>query len=123
MHELSIALGMIEVASEEVIRRGNPRVHAVHLKIGELSGVVKDALLFSYEIASKDTLLEGSRLEIETVPVVIFCSQCQIEQTLTSLQLFACSICGRLSGDIRRGKELELVALELEEDQITEAVA
>jgi len=60
MHELSIALSMIEMATEEAERREGVRVNALHLKLGPLSGVVKDALLFSYEIACNGTPLEGS---------------------------------------------------------------
>ena len=44
MHELSIALSMIEMATEEALRFGDTRVNALHLKLGPLSGVVKDAL-------------------------------------------------------------------------------
>ena len=46
MHELSIAVSMVEMASEEALRLGAVRVNALHLKLGPLSGVVKDALLF-----------------------------------------------------------------------------
>ena len=62
MHELSIALSMIEMATEEARRRGGARVNALHLKLGPLSGVVKDALLFSFEVACIGTMLEGSSL-------------------------------------------------------------
>ncbi len=62
MHELSIALSIIEGASQEASNRGGAEVHAVHLKLGALSGVVKDALLFSYGLACEGTLLEGSEL-------------------------------------------------------------
>ncbi len=48
MHELSIALSMIEMATEESNKRGGAKVDVVHLKLGRLSGVVKDALLFSW---------------------------------------------------------------------------
>jgi hydrogenase nickel incorporation protein HypA/HybF len=44
MHELSIAMSIVEMAEEEAHLR-NVRVSAVHLKLGMLSGVVKDALL------------------------------------------------------------------------------
>ena len=44
MHELSIAMSIIELAQEESERRG-VHVSAVHLKLGALSGVVKEALL------------------------------------------------------------------------------
>lgn len=84
MHELSIALSMIELASEEVDRRGGGRVSALHLKLGSLSGVVKEALTFSYEIACQGTPLEGSQLVIEEV----------------------------------EGRELQVVALELEEVEV-----
>src|SRR5258705_2073949 len=115
MHELSIALSMIEMATEEAERRGGVRVNALHLKLGPLSGVVKDALLFSYEVACNGTPLEGSRLEIEDVPVVIYCSECRQEQRLESIQRFCCPVCGTLSSDVVRGRELEFVAMELEE--------
>jgi len=67
MHELSIALGIVEAAVEEAQQR-NVQVSAVHLRLGALSGVVKDGLLFSYEVACQDTPLQGSRLLIEDVP-------------------------------------------------------
>ncbi|MCM3872961.1 MAG: hydrogenase maturation nickel metallochaperone HypA [Pyrinomonadaceae bacterium] len=115
MHELSIAISIIEGASQEALSRGGAQVHAVHLKLGALSGVVKDALLFSYEVATNGTMLEGSRLVIEDVPVVIYCSECQAERRLKSIQQFCCPVCGALSSDVVRGRELELVAIEIEE--------
>jgi hydrogenase nickel incorporation protein HypA/HybF len=114
VHELSIALGIVEAAQEEA-ERLNARVSAVHLRVGALAGVAREALLSSYEIACEDTPLQGSRLVIEDVPVVIFCPQCEAARPLSSLQLFCCSECGAPSGDIRQGKELELVALEIEQ--------
>jgi hydrogenase nickel incorporation protein HypA/HybF len=67
MHELSIALSLIELAQAEGERLGG-RICAVHIRIGPLAGVAKDALLFSYEVATHDTPLEGSALVIEEVP-------------------------------------------------------
>jgi hydrogenase nickel incorporation protein HypA/HybF len=115
MHELSIALSMIDLAGEEAQRRGGARVNALHVKLGPLSGVVKDALLFSYEVATNGTALQGSQLVIEDVPVVIFCDRCQAERELESIQRFCCPVCGNLTSDVVRGKELELVAMEIEE--------
>jgi hydrogenase nickel incorporation protein HypA/HybF len=114
MHELSIAMSMVEMAEEEAARRGGVQVHAIHLKLGQLSGVVKDALLFSYEIACQGTMLEGSQLIIEEIPVVVYCSTCQAETTLASLQLFCCATCGTLTPEVLRGKELEVFALEIQ---------
>jgi len=114
MHELSIAMGIVEAATDEAQRRG-VRVSAVHLRLGALSGVVKDALLFSYEVACQDTPLAGSRLIVEDVPVIVFCALCQEQRLLTSVQSFCCPECRTPTMDIRQGKELEVFALEVEE--------
>ena len=126
MHELSIAMSIVEGASLEASRRGNVQIHAVHLKLGALSGVVKEALLFSYDIASQGTTLEGSKLVIEEVPAVVYCSQCDSEKTLPSIQRFCCPTCGTLTADLVSGRQLELVGLEISEleagDELTESV-
>jgi hydrogenase nickel incorporation protein HypA/HybF len=64
MHELSVALSLVDIASEEGGRLGG-RVCAVHVKIGQLAGVAREALVFSYDIACQDTPIAGSRLVIE----------------------------------------------------------
>lgn len=115
MHELSIAMGIVDAAIEEAQRRGL-QVSAVHLRLGALSGVVKDALLFSYEVACQDTPLMGSRLIVEDVPVIVFCALCQKEFPLRSVQLFVCSECGAPTMDVRQGKELEVFALEVQNE-------
>ncbi len=110
MHELSIAMSMVEMAEEEAETR-NVRVEAVYLKLGALSGVVKQALLSCYAMACEGTSLQGSRLIIDEIPVVIFCAKCNAQRTLTSVQLFCCPQCNTPSGDIVQGRELEVVAL------------
>jgi hydrogenase nickel incorporation protein HypA/HybF len=119
MHELSIAMSIVDAPVDESQRRG-VHVSAVHLRLGALSGVVKDALLFSYEVACQDTPLEGSQLVVEDIPVIVFCAQCQKEQALQSVQLFACPECGAPTMDVRHGKELEVFALEVQEEEVQE---
>lgn len=119
MHELSIAMGIIEAASEEAQKRG-VQVSAVHLRLGALSGVVKDALQFSYEVACQDTPLAGSKLIVEDVPVVIFCPKCNDNRELISMQAFTCPECGTPTMNIVQGKELEVFALEVEEEEVSE---
>jgi hydrogenase nickel incorporation protein HypA/HybF len=115
MHELSIAISMIELASEQAVLLGEKHVSTLYLKLGLLSGVVKEALIFSYQVACENTILAGSKLVIEEVPVVVYCSKCQIERTLESIQLFSCPVCANPTYDILQGKEIEIVALEFEQ--------
>ncbi len=113
MHELSIAMSIVEMAEEEAQTR-SVRVSAVHLKLGMLSGVVKDVLLSSYGIACDGTALEGSRLIIEEVPVEVFCQTCNANRKITSIQWFICPECGATTPTVVHGKELEVTALEIQ---------
>jgi hydrogenase nickel incorporation protein HypA/HybF len=113
MHELSIAMSIVDMAQEEAERHGGAQVQAVHLKLGRLTGVVKEALLSSYELACEATPLEGSRLLIEEIPVEVFCPKCEAPRLVDSIQWFCCPECGTPTANILRGKELEVVALEI----------
>lgn len=94
MHELSIALSLAEVAGEAAAKAGARRVLAVRVRIGLLSGVAADALRFSYELATAGTLLEGSRLDIDELPVVVFCPDCQAERQLPGCRASAARCAG-----------------------------
>ncbi|MCS6773263.1 MAG: hydrogenase maturation nickel metallochaperone HypA, partial [Thermoflexales bacterium] len=60
MHELSIALSLVESVESAARQAGAQRVTRIQLQLGALSGVVKEALLFSYDIAAQGTLAEGA---------------------------------------------------------------
>jgi hydrogenase nickel incorporation protein HypA/HybF len=114
VHELSIALGIIDVAAEELERQGGGAIVAVHIKVGALSGVVKQALQSAFELAREGSVLEQSSLLIEDVPLAILCPACGREREVESLADLRCRWCGRQETTIVKGRELEVVAMELE---------
>jgi hydrogenase nickel incorporation protein HypA/HybF len=114
MHELSIALNLLDIAAEEAQRRGAAQVFSIHLKLGPLSGVVKEALLSAYEMAREGSPLAEARLVIEDVPVTVHCLTCQADQPVVSIQELCCARCGTPSAEVVSGRELELVALEIQ---------
>jgi hydrogenase nickel incorporation protein HypA/HybF len=113
MHELSIALSIIDGVLEERERRGDVAVETIYVSVGPLSGVDRDALDFAYTVAREGTPLESSRLVIESVPVVVFCAACQAERSPVSDNHLACADCGAPAGEIVHGRELEIRALEI----------
>ncbi|GAB4113266.1 MAG: hydrogenase maturation nickel metallochaperone HypA [Roseiflexaceae bacterium] len=122
MHELSIAMSLVELASTAARDAGVERVTALHVRIGALSGVVREALSFSFEIAAADTPIAGAQLVFEHVPVAIFCTPCHQVVELVSIQSFRCPVCGTPSAQIVHGRELDLVALEHGEVEAEEAI-
>jgi hydrogenase nickel incorporation protein HypA/HybF len=114
MHELSIIYSVVSTVTQAVAEQGGGQVISVRLRVGALAGLERESLLFGYEIATAGTPLAGSRLDIEDVPVTIYCSDCATERTLPGVQSMRCPQCGQPSGEIRAGRELELASVEIE---------
>ncbi len=118
MHELSIAVSIVETV-EENLPLTDTKVKTVFLKIGKLSGVVKDALTFSFDIATQDSNLEDAKLEIEELPVIVHCEECDKDLELDNPPIFRCKVCEKPTPLIIQGKELEIVSVELSDDTNT----
>ena len=112
MHELSIALSLVEVATENAAQHEG-KVVGVHIQLGALSGVVKEALLSAWELARTGTSLADATLVIEEVAVAARCARCDALHSYESVQRLACPQCGEPLKEIIGGKELDLVALEM----------
>jgi hydrogenase nickel incorporation protein HypA/HybF len=123
MHELSIAIAIVEQATEVAQQHGGARVHSVRIRVGELSGVVKDALEFAWETATEGTPIAGAQLLVEDVPVRMRCTQCIAERGVVSPQELLCEVCRSPAypWELIQGRELELRAMELEEDELAPA--
>jgi hydrogenase nickel incorporation protein HypA/HybF len=117
MHELSIAMSIIEVAEEYLAKNGGGRVEIVNLRLGPLSGVVKEALLSAYELATEKTALAGSKLLIEDIPVQIHCEKCDKTQPVVSIQEIACAACGTPSENVVNGRQLEIYSMEISDER------
>ncbi|HEX4000304.1 MAG TPA: hydrogenase maturation nickel metallochaperone HypA [Pirellulales bacterium] len=115
MHELSIAQSLIELACEAAARDRCERVTRLFVRVGALSGVVKEALEFSFELAAEDTPCAGATLEIESVGLTVHCPKCDATKTVGGDYLFCCPTCGSPTPEILSGRELELVSVEVDE--------
>ncbi|MFE5033712.1 hydrogenase maturation nickel metallochaperone HypA [Streptomyces sp. NPDC056683] len=112
MHELSIATAIVEQADEWARADGADRVSAVTVRVGELSGVVPDALDFAFEVARDGTALAGARLVVEQVTAHAWCGPCAEEFAVGMPPFFWCPRCDRPSTELRSGRELEITAVE-----------
>lgn len=113
MHELSIVLSIIDEIAEQSEVRGLSDVEVVSLKVGEFSGVDRDALLFAWNVACQGTLLEHTRLTIDAVPLIVHCETCRRDTAPVSVYRLCCPQCGTPSETIVAGRELEVVSLEV----------
>lgn len=112
MHELSIATAIIEQAGELARADGAEAVSAVTVRVGELAGVVPDALDFAFEVARDGTALAAARLVVEQIPAQAWCGPCAEEFAVGTPPFFWCPRCDQPSTDLRSGRELEITGIE-----------
>ena len=119
MHELSLTTSIVETVTETLAAYPGARVKEVRLRVGALSSVIPESLEFCWGIVCEGTPLEGSRLVVDVLPVVVHCEPCGQDAELVGVQSFRCPRCGQLCGEIRQGRELEIHSIEIDEAEET----
>ena len=110
----------MDTVTESVAAYEGARVLEVRLRVGALASVVVESLEFCWGIATEGTPLEGSKLVVKTLPVVMRCTKCG-DVELEGVQSFRCPTCGEPCGDLRQGRELEIESIEIDEmDKVEE---
>ncbi len=115
MHELFIVSSIVDTVTESLAHYPGARVKEVRLRVGVLAAVAEDSLQFCYGVATENTRLAGSTLQIDLLPVIIHCNPCGQDVELASVQSFRCPRCGTPSMDLRQGRELEIESIEIDE--------
>lgn len=112
VHELSVCGAIADIARQ---RAGDRRVTRIHLRVGQLRQIVPDTLAYCWSMASADTELDGSVLEIEAVPARITCRDCGRASRLGELPVMVCEGCGGMAVEVVAGEEFLVTALDLAE--------
>lgn len=113
MHELSLCRNIVEIIEEQSKNQSVKKVKTIYLEIGQLALVEKSALLFSFELVAKGTLVEGAVLHIIDVPAKALCDYCQVFVTIQQ-RFDSCIHCGKFSLKIIQGDELRIKTMEVE---------
>lgn len=114
MHEVSVIDEIVQTVLDEIKNYQVLRVDSVSLRIGKLRQFVPEIMQFCYEVATRDTLLQGSQLKLKEVPVQIFCRRCEMTTELEEYD-FHCPECQSMDIQVTGGNELILDSIQLEE--------
>ena len=68
MHEATLCLSLIDLAETHLARAGGHRITAMRLEVGDLCGVVPEALEAAFPICASGTRAENAALHIERAP-------------------------------------------------------
>ena len=110
MHELSIALSIIDIVEQEVIKNSAKEVVEIELEIGKLSGIEPYALDFAWEYAIINTVLEKARRNTKYIKATAVCSDCGHEFEIENIY-DECPACKSYMKELKSGRELRVKSL------------
>lgn len=111
MHELSICRAINDIVTRHAA--GRP-VTTIHVRIGRLRQIVPDTLTYCWSLTCDGTALDGTVLEVESVPGRAHCTTCDTTRELDAPVLL-CGTCGGHDVRIVSGEEFLITTLDLAE--------
>jgi hydrogenase nickel incorporation protein HypA/HybF len=110
MHELSIALSIVELAEEEARKAAAMSISKVEVEIGTMAGIETDALLFAWDSVVQGTIAQQAQLVIHSIEAEAHCLQCG--KDFPAEHFFVqCPLCSSFRYQITKGKELRICSL------------
>ncbi|MEZ5419862.1 MAG: hydrogenase maturation nickel metallochaperone HypA [Vicinamibacterales bacterium] len=114
MHELGLAHEILSLVQQHVPAGQAALVRGVHVRVGELAGVVVASLDFCFDALVSGTPWQQAHLVVEHVPSRAVCADCATVFA-TAVPGAGCPACG--SGAVRMvsGDELHVDAVDLDD--------
>ncbi|MDP2366449.1 MAG: hydrogenase maturation nickel metallochaperone HypA [Ignavibacteria bacterium] len=112
MHELSIAQEIFSIVQQNVDEENLNSVKNVKVKIGKLSNILPDSLLFCFDAIKTNTKLQNVELKIDISPVIIECNDCLTKSEIEPPD-FSCPKCNGINIKMTGGDELFVEEIEL----------
>ena len=113
MHELSIAVNIVDIATREAEKNQARKIQSLDLEVGALSGVITEALEFAMEIAVRDSMLEHANISIHRIDGRASCNECGKAFEIDHLSDI-CPQCDSLDIRLMQGQELRIRSLKIE---------
>jgi hydrogenase nickel incorporation protein HypA/HybF len=110
MHELSIAMSIVDIAEENAAASGVKSVSEIQIEVGDISGVVHEALEFAMEEAVKNTVLQNAKRVVITIPGKAKCLECKHEFEIGDV-FTPCPQCSSFNNEIISGQELRVKSM------------
>ncbi len=108
MHEMSYMIKFINMAEEAAHATDEERIDSLKVRVGEMTGVLPEFLEKYFPDASKGTKCEGALFEVEFVPVLVKCRDCDHCYHPAKENGYCCPDCRSKEAEYLQGRELEL---------------
>lgn len=113
MHEMSIAISIVDIVCKKANEENAKNINNIVIDVGELSGIMIDALEFGFEAATKNTLADGAKLKINKIQGKAYCKNCDKPYYLKN-EYSPCPTCNDFNFELQEGKELNIKSFNID---------
>ena len=113
MHELAVTKGLLKICLEEGEKHKIKKIRKINIKVGELTDLLPACIEYYFNIVSKDTIAENTKINVEKIPVEIKCNECGYRGVLGKNN-YVCPKCKGIVYEITKGKEFYLDTMEVD---------
>jgi hydrogenase nickel incorporation protein HypA/HybF len=110
MHELSLALEVIDLAANEAKKNKISTIREIRIEVGDLSGVMADAIELALELSVKNSVLENTMIHVIRTPGKGKCTVCDLEFEMKQM-LSTCPQCHCCPSEIIGGREFRVLSM------------
>lgn len=107
MHELSIAMSILDTVEENAIKNSATVITEIELEIGMLSGVEFEALDFAFQNAPKNAMFQNTVFKVLKVKPISKCADCGFSFE-TEEYATPCPKCQSVKTELIKGNELRI---------------
>jgi hydrogenase nickel incorporation protein HypA/HybF len=114
MHEISLAVAILDIVEEYAAKDNFQKVNSIRLSFGRLTCIEPKTLAFAFEVQSGGTRAEGAKLNLEILPVSVHCLACETDSEMEAFS-GSCPKCGSEQLMITGGREdLKIIDMEVD---------
>lgn len=116
MHELSIAMSLVDIAKQEAKKRGAGAITEIELELGEFCGLDFECFNFSLNAVLAEQGMAHTKIVTHIIEAEMECEDCCL--TFKPDSLFAvCPICESSNTRLLKGEELRIKSLVIDKDK------
>lgn len=115
MHEMSLALRIIEIAESEAKKADATKISVIEVEVGLLAGVMPEALTFCLDAVARGTLAESAEFIFITTPGTGHCQECRLDISISEFPA-QCPHCQGFGVTISNGTELKIRSISIEDN-------
>ena len=114
MHEGNFTGQIVQAIMFELKKYPDHKPKRIKVKVGEMLHLDRESIKMHYLVLTKGTALEGAEIDLEEIPVNVYCWQCNRMGCVKDHHMPICSNCSSTDVEVMSGNEILVDSIDLE---------